>query len=82
MTRVTLSNARDNLAELVNQVLYREERVELTRRGSTVAFLISAAELEHLDRLEDLIDNRLMDEALAEGDKPIRWDKIRSDPGP
>lgn len=46
-----MTEARKDLAELVNQVAYRGERVVLTRHGKVMAALISAEELELLERL-------------------------------
>lgn len=52
MTRdVPVTEARKDLAELVNQVAYRGERIVLTRHGKAVAAIVSAEDLELLDRL-------------------------------
>ncbi|MCW2899881.1 MAG: hypothetical protein JWO67_2146 [Streptosporangiaceae bacterium] len=46
-----MTQARAELAELVNRVAYGRERVVLTRRGKAVAAIVSAEDLELLDRL-------------------------------
>ncbi|RAY14012.1 type II toxin-antitoxin system Phd/YefM family antitoxin [Actinomadura craniellae] len=52
MTRnVPVTEARKDLAELVNQVAYQGERVVLTRHGKAMAAIVSAADLELLERL-------------------------------
>lgn len=48
---VPVTEARKDLAELVNQVAYRGERIMLTRHGKAVAAIVSAEDLELLDRL-------------------------------
>jgi prevent-host-death family protein len=61
-----MSQARDEFAELVNQAVYKRERVRLTRRGKPVAAIISMEDLEFLERLEDELDSLTMDRVLAE----------------
>ncbi len=63
---VSISAARDQLAELVNKVSYGRERVSLTRRGRPVAALISAEDLALLESLEDAADLQAIAEALAD----------------
>lgn len=46
-----MTNARAELADLVNRAAYGGERVVLTRRGKAIAAIVSAEELELLDRL-------------------------------
>jgi prevent-host-death family protein len=48
---ISVTQARAELAELVNRVAYGRERVVLTRRGKAVAAIVSAEDLELLDRL-------------------------------
>ena len=49
--KISVTEARAQLAELVNRAAYGRERVVLTRRGKPVAAIVSAEELELLDRL-------------------------------
>ncbi len=46
--QVPMTQARTELAELVNRVVYTGEQVVLTRHGKPVVALIPAAELERL----------------------------------
>lgn len=46
--QIPVTQARAELAELVNRVAYAGERIELTRHGKVVAALVSAADLERL----------------------------------
>lgn len=50
---IPVTQARADLAELVNRVAYSGERVVLTRHGRPVAALVSAEDLELLDRLAE-----------------------------
>jgi len=49
---ISVSEARDALAEMVNRVAYSHERVALTRRGRTLAVLVSVEDLKKLEALE------------------------------
>jgi len=54
MTReIPVTQARAELAELVNRVAYSGERVVLTRHGRPLAALVSAADLELLEALSE-----------------------------
>lgn len=77
---VSVTEAREELAELVNRAAYGRERVRLTRRGRPVAALISAEDLELLELLEDAADLRVIAEALADPQnqgEPIPLDDLR-----
>ncbi|MGI8331809.1 type II toxin-antitoxin system Phd/YefM family antitoxin [Actinomadura scrupuli] len=46
-----MTEARKDLAELVNRVAYGGERIPLSRHGKVVAAIVSAADLDLLERL-------------------------------
>ncbi|MEW2359286.1 type II toxin-antitoxin system Phd/YefM family antitoxin [Spirillospora sp. NPDC029432] len=48
-----VTEARKELADLVNRVAYTGERVALTRRGKVMAALVSAEDLELLESLRE-----------------------------
>ncbi len=50
--KITSRDLRENLAEVVGRVGYGAERVGVTRHGKLAAVLISAEDLELLERLE------------------------------
>jgi prevent-host-death family protein len=64
--KVSITQARDTLADLVGRVQYGGEHIILERRGKPVGALVSIEALELLDRLEDAELNRIGDEAHAE----------------
>lgn len=59
---VTLVELRENLADVVTEVAYRDHEVLITRNGKRVAALISMKAWEILqrevERREDELDNR------------------------
>jgi len=79
---IPVSEAREQLADLVNRVAYRHERITLGRRGKKIAAIVSAEDLELLEALEDAADLRLIAEALADPankQPPIPWSVIEAE---
>jgi len=58
MTTLSIAEARNNLADAINRVSYRGERIVFARRGKPVAALVSAEDLALLRRIEDAEDIR------------------------
>ncbi|MCF3119584.1 MULTISPECIES: type II toxin-antitoxin system Phd/YefM family antitoxin [Streptomyces] len=50
---IPVTQARAELAELINRVVYGGERVVVTRHGKPLVALVSAADLERLEQLAD-----------------------------
>jgi prevent-host-death family protein len=63
---MTFVQARGGLAEALNRVCYGGERILIARRGKPVAGLVSADDLETLQRIEDAEDLRDARKALAD----------------
>lgn len=63
---LSVSEARDKLAEVIGQVQYGGERVTISRRGKPVAVVVSVADAAWLEAMEDKIDLELVREAKAE----------------
>lgn len=63
---LSVSEARDKLAEVIEQVQYGGERVTISRRGKPVAVVVSVADAAWLEAMEDQIDVKLALEAKAE----------------
>jgi prevent-host-death family protein len=49
---IPVTQARAELAELINRVVYGGERVVLTRHGKPLVALVSSADLQRLDEVE------------------------------
>ena len=79
---MSISEARRQLAELVNRAAYRRERIAHGRRGKKVAAIVSADDLELLEALEDTADLRAIAQALADPENasaPIPWKQIEKE---
>lgn len=67
--KVTSEEVRDQLGELINRVMYLNERMVVTRRGKEVMALISMKDFELLenilDMLEDQNDKSILEQRLA-----------------
>jgi prevent-host-death family protein len=72
---VSISDARQSLADLCNRVAYGGERLLIARRGKSRVALVSVEDLELLEALEDAVDIAAAREALREaqkvGSKPL-----------
>ena len=69
MESLNTSNARERLAEVLNRVAYAKDRVRITRHGKAIAAVVPIEDLELIERLEDEIDLREAEKALAEAGK-------------
>ena len=76
-----LSDVRSNIAELVNRVHYRGERVIIGRSGKELAALIPMRDLELLEHLieeaEDRLDVAEADRITADEPTSIAWEEVR-----
>ena len=63
---LSVTEAREQLAEITGRVRFAGERIVLQKHGKTVAALVSPSDLEALQALEDRLD--LLDalDALAD----------------
>lgn len=57
---IPVTQARAELAELINRVVYGGERVVVTRHGKPLVALVSAADLERLEELPDPADGQVI----------------------
>jgi prevent-host-death family protein len=65
---VTTASARQKLADLVNRVLYRGDRIILTRHGRPVAALVSMSDFSRLRRPDRPdIEQLMREEGLTAG---------------
>ncbi|MCX2924835.1 type II toxin-antitoxin system Phd/YefM family antitoxin [Streptomyces sp. NEAU-W12] len=55
---IPVTQARAELADLINRVVYGGERVVVTRHGKPLVALVSADDLRRLDRLQELDEDR------------------------
>jgi len=81
-----ISDARTQLAAIVDRVRAEHVPVYLARRGRRVAAVIDAGDLDHILALaEDMADIRAAEQARVEmqatGEAPIPWDEVKADLG-
>ena len=63
------TDAREQLADVLNRVAYAGDRVRITRRGKVVAAVVPNGDLEMIERLENEIDIREAEKSLREARK-------------
>ena len=83
---LNITEARKQLASIIDQVRTEHEPVFVTRRGRRVAAVIDADDLDAIVELaEDMADIRAAEAARAEmketGDQPIPWEDVKADLG-
>ncbi|MBI3128421.1 MAG: type II toxin-antitoxin system Phd/YefM family antitoxin [Candidatus Tectomicrobia bacterium] len=55
-TTFTTVAARNAFSEVINLAAYGKERIALTRRGKTIAYVVPPDDIEALEAIEDRID--------------------------
>ena len=83
---LNITEARKQLATIIDQARTKHEPVYLTRRGHRVAAVIDADDLDAILALaEDMADIRAAEDARAEmratGEAPIPWEQVKVDLG-
>ncbi|MCX4593680.1 type II toxin-antitoxin system Phd/YefM family antitoxin [Streptomyces sp. NBC_01549] len=57
---IPVTQARAELADLINRVVYGGERVVVTRHGKPLVALVSAADLERLEELPESVEEQVV----------------------
>jgi prevent-host-death family protein len=83
VTAISVADARNELAELLNRVAYGKERMVITRHGREVAALVPIEDLHLMDRLRKFVSRRDVARALAELDegRAPSWERLRAELG-
>ncbi len=79
---VSVTEAREDFAELVNRAAYKEERVIITRRGRAIAAIVPIDDVAYLERLEDDYDLQEALKVLNDPDEmanTISWDQVKTE---
>ena len=77
MNRIPASKARERLADILNDVAGRGDRVILHRHGKDVAAVISVDDLALLESLEDRYDVETARAALEESTERVSWPELK-----
>jgi prevent-host-death family protein len=83
---LSVSEARQQLAAIIDSARAEHKPIYLARRGKRVAAVIDADDLDRiLELAEDMADIRAAAAARAEmeatGDAPIPWEQVKADLG-
>ncbi len=78
MTKVAATKLRTTISGLLDRVAHNGERVSVERYGKPVAALVSLADLELLQAIEDRMDLEAALEALREPGRRS-WDEVRAE---
>jgi len=78
MVKLSTTEARRDFSSVVDAAYARSERVVLTRNGKGVAAVVSMADLETLEALEDRADIEAARKALAEDGPNIPWAEVKA----
>ncbi|MFC5903740.1 type II toxin-antitoxin system Phd/YefM family antitoxin [Streptomyces zhihengii] len=64
---IPVTQARAELAELINRVVYGGERVVVTRHGKPLVALVSAADLERLEAMRQADEEQVISSVSSYG---------------
>ena len=83
MDSLNTTEARENLADVLNRVAYAKERVRIMRRGKAIAAVVPIEDIELIERLEDEVDIREARKSLAEAEKEgsTPWEQVKRELG-
>lgn len=80
MLTISAAKARDQFADLVNQVAFGNQRAKVTRRGKDLAAIVSLEDLELLEAIEKRLDLIEFLEAMEQwedsGKKTVSLDEV------
>ncbi|MEU6663445.1 type II toxin-antitoxin system Phd/YefM family antitoxin [Streptomyces sp. NPDC046821] len=74
---IPVTQARAELADLINRVVYGGERVVVTRHGKPLVALVSAADLERLEAMGDPDDEQVISSVSRIGSASSTADEHR-----
>ena len=78
MTEVAVTQARDRLAEVIEETRRSGEPTWVTRDGQRIAVILDSDVFDRLvDLAEDAIDSRELDEVRTDGDY-LLWDEVKT----
>ncbi|MGH7524651.1 MAG: type II toxin-antitoxin system prevent-host-death family antitoxin [Gemmatimonadales bacterium] len=79
--RLPTSKAREQFADLLNEVAFKGRRVLLHRHGKNVAAMVPADDLALLEELEERLDLEAIRRSLHEKGPNIPWTKLKKQLG-
>ncbi|CAN5824481.1 hypothetical protein BH20CHL5_BH20CHL5_07430 [soil metagenome] len=78
---ISVTDARDDFAELVNRVAYGKDRVIVSRRGRKLAAIVPVSDVALLELLDDELDLMAARAALADpaNSEALDWKDVRGE---
>jgi prevent-host-death family protein len=76
MTRVEANQAQEKFAELISRVEDNQERIVIEQAGQAVAAVISYADLQRFEALEDALDAEFVRRAKAENSEFVNLAEV------
>lgn len=82
-SHISVSEARETFAELVNRAAYGGERVLVARRGKPIAAIVPIEDVAFIERMEDEQDLAAALEALADpaNAESFPWEQVKDELG-
>jgi prevent-host-death family protein len=81
MTSLSVSKLRADLADAINRVAYRKERVIIERQGKQLVALVPVEDLKWLEEMENQVLVEAADAALQEGGERVSWEQVKREAG-
>lgn len=87
MTTVSVTTARDNLYDLINEVYVSGKSIGITNKGETKAVLISAEELASWEATMDVMSDKKLVRGIKKGMEDIKkgrvvsWEEVKKKAG-
>lgn len=78
MNEVAVSEARNRLAEVIEQSRRTGEPVSVTRRGRRVAVILDSGAFDRLVETADDAEDRRELEAVRAADDYVPWDEVKA----
>lgn len=78
MTTISVTKARDNLYDLIEEVAASGMRIGITNKGETKAVLISREELDAMIATMETLEDKELMRAIRQGDKDIKAGRVRN----
>lgn len=78
MHEVAVSEARNRLAEVIDESRRSGEPISVTRRGRRVAVIVGSEEFDHLVATADDVEDRRELAAARADDDYVPWDEVKA----
>ncbi|MCP4757527.1 MAG: type II toxin-antitoxin system Phd/YefM family antitoxin [Proteobacteria bacterium] len=74
---VTISDVKNRLSEIANQVAYGKDRIIVTRKGKSLMALVPLEDIETIKQLENRFDLEEARKILADDQESVPWEEVK-----